>query len=139
ALIDIRDPAEAYSVADFVRDVAEQVAAIQARGNIPLLVGGTMLYFRALLDGLAKMPESDPTVRAQIEEEAAQFGWPYIHAELEKVDPETAATIHPNHSQRLSRALEVYRISGKTMSELRRVQHESDRSGEFSQRYSILE
>ncbi|MGN0920343.1 MAG: tRNA (adenosine(37)-N6)-dimethylallyltransferase MiaA [Cellvibrio sp.] len=139
ALIDIRDPAEVYSVADFVRDVEEQVAAIHARGNIPLLVGGTMLYFRALLDGMAKMPESDPTVRAQIEEEAAQFGWPYIHAELEKVDPETAATIHPNHSQRLSRALEVYRISGKTMSELRRVQHESDRSGEFSQRYSILE
>src|SRR5690606_27789744 len=87
-----------------------------------LLVGGTMLYFKALLDGLADMPAADPEVRAGIEQEAAQYGWPHIHAQLALVDPETAAEIHPNHSQRLSRALEVYRVSGKTMSMLRREQ-----------------
>lgn len=139
ALIDILDPAQVYSVADFVSDVERLVNEIHGRGRIPLLVGGTMLYFRALLDGLAKMPESDPVVRAQIETEAEQHGWPYIHAELTKVDPDTAASIHPNHSQRVSRALEVFRISGKTMTELRRIQHEADRSSDFSKRYSILE
>lgn len=139
ALIDIRDPAEPYSVADFVSDVEREVAAIHARGKIPLLVGGTMLYFRALLDGLAQMPEADPLVRAQIEQEAQQHGWPYVHAQLAVVDPVTAAQIHPNHSQRLSRALEVYRISGKTMSQLREVQHAAPYTDRFSARYSILE
>lgn len=139
ALIDIRDPSEPYSVADFMADVEREVAAIHQRGNIPLMVGGTMLYFRALLDGLADMPETDLTIRAQIEQEAQLHGWPHIHAELTRVDPETAATIHPNHSQRLSRALEVYRSSGKTMAELRRVQHSADKSSDFAARYSILE
>ncbi len=121
-LIDIRDPADPYSVADFLADVEREIAAIHQARRIPLLVGGTMLYFRALLDGLAEMPAADAGVRAQIEREAAQFGWPHIHQLLMAVDPQTAAGIHPNHSQRLSRALEVYRVSGKTMTQFRAEQ-----------------
>lgn len=121
-LIDIRDPREPYSAADFCADAEREIAAIHAQGKIPLLVGGTMLYFKALLDGLADMPEADPEVRAQIERDAAAFGWPYVHQQLAEVDPEMAAEIHPNHSQRLSRALEVFRVCGKTMSELRKEQ-----------------
>ncbi len=122
-LIDIRDPAEPYSAADFCVDAEREIAAIHAQGKIPLLVGGTMLYFKALLDGLADMPEADVAVRAQIELDAINFGWPYVHQQLLAVDPEIAAEIHPNHSQRLSRALEVFRVSGKTMSQLRREQN----------------
>lgn len=121
-LINIRDPSEPYSAADFCTDAGREIASIHAAGKIPLLVGGTMLYFKALLDGLAEMPAADAGVRAQIEREASLYGWPQIHAELNKVDPEAAAEIHPNHSQRLSRALEVYRVSGKTMTQLRREQ-----------------
>lgn len=124
-LIDIRDPSEPYSAADFYVDAQREIAAIHAHGKIPLLVGGTMLYFKALLDGLADMPEADAEVRAKIERDAEEFGWPYVHQQLAEIDPEIAAEIHPNHSQRLSRALEVYRVSGKTMSELRRVQTQS--------------
>lgn len=124
-LLNIRDPAEPYSVADFCDDAEREMADIIAAGKIPLLVGGTMLYFKALLDGLAELPPADNQVRAEIERQAAVHGWAYIHAELARVDPETAAEIHPNHSQRLSRALEVYRISGKTMGEYRRQQREN--------------
>jgi tRNA dimethylallyltransferase len=134
-LIDIRDPSEPYSVADFLADAEREVTDIHRAGKIPLFVGGTMLYFRALLDGLAKMPAADTEVRAQIEREAEEFGWPYVHAQLAAVDPQTAAEIHPNHSQRLSRALEVYRVSGKTMSQLREHQHAQDRAGSFAERY----
>lgn len=116
-LIDIRDPAEAYSAAEFVRDASAAMEEIVAAGRIPLLVGGTMLYFKALLEGLSPMPPSDPKIRAQIEQEAAKSGWPAMHAQLAEIDPECAARLHPNHSQRISRALEVYRISGKPMSE----------------------
>ena len=116
-LVDIRDPAEAYSAAEFVTDATRVIGEILARGKTPLLVGGTMLYFRALLEGLADMPPADPAIRARIERDACVHGWPYIHAELAKVDPESAARIHPNHSQRLGRALEVYRASGVTMTE----------------------
>ena len=116
-LVDIRDPAEAYSAAEFVTDATRVIGEIVARGKTPLLVGGTMLYFRALLEGLADMPSADPAIRARIERDACVHGWPYIHAELAKVDPESAARIHPNHSQRLGRALEVYRASGVTMTE----------------------
>ncbi len=137
-LIDIRDPAEPYSVADFLADAEREIQSIHAQQRIPLLVGGTMLYFRALLDGLAEMPEADAEVRAQIEREAEAFGWPYIHAELQKVDPETAAEIHPNHSQRLSRALEVYRVSGKTMADLRREQH-AKASQSFADRFNLCQ
>ncbi len=137
-LIDIRDPAEPYSVADFLVDAEREIQAIHAEQKIPLLVGGTMLYFRALLDGLADMPAADAEVRAQIECEAEAYGWPHIHRELQKVDPQTAAEIHPNHSQRLSRALEVYRVSGKTMTELRREQQASA-GHSFAERYNLCQ
>ncbi len=115
-LIDIRDPSEPYSVADFCRDARREINDIYQRGKTPILVGGTMLYFKGLLEGLSPMPSANEKVRSEIEREASEKGWPHIHAELEKVDPDSAAKIHPNHSQRLSRALEVYRISGKPMS-----------------------
>lgn len=135
-LIDIRDPSEPYSAADFVADAEREIASIHAEGKIPLLVGGTMLYFKALLEGLADMPEADPEVRARIERDAAEFGWPHVHQQLAQIDPEMAAEIHPNHSQRLSRALEVYRVSGKTMSELRRLQA-SSASRPFHERFNL--
>ncbi len=137
-LIDIRDPAEPYSAADFCADAEREVAAIVAEEKIPLLVGGTMLYFKALLEGLAEMPAADPAVRAQIEQEAETFGWPHIHAQLMAVDPELAAQIHPHHSQRLSRALEVFRISGKTMTELRESQLRHD-DRPFTERYNVVQ
>lgn len=116
-LIDIRDPAHAYNAADFVRDAETAMADIAAAGKTPLLVGGTMLYFKALLDGLSPMPASDPQVRADIERQAERDGWAQLHAELAMVDPLMAENLHPNQSQRISRALEVYRLSGTTMSE----------------------
>ncbi|AMZ72920.1 MULTISPECIES: tRNA (adenosine(37)-N6)-dimethylallyltransferase MiaA [Pseudomonas] len=121
-LIDILDPAEAYSAADFRRDALQAMAEITSRGKIPLLVGGTMLYYKALVDGLADMPAADPEVRAQIEEEAARLGWQALHEQLAVIDPESAARIHPNDPQRLSRALEVYRVSGQSMTALRQRQ-----------------
>ncbi|WP_223523140.1 tRNA (adenosine(37)-N6)-dimethylallyltransferase MiaA [Pseudomonas sp. BF-RE-24] len=121
-LIDILDPAEAYSAADFRRDALQAMAEITARGKIPLLVGGTMLYYKALVDGLADMPAADPEVRAQIEEEAGRLGWQALHEQLAIIDPESAARIHPNDPQRLSRALEVYRVSGQSMTALRQRQ-----------------
>jgi tRNA dimethylallyltransferase len=116
-LIDIRDPASNYSAAEFREDALREMAEIAGRGKVPLLVGGTMLYFKALLDGLAQMPSADAGVRAQIEREAAEHGWPHIHSQLMAVDPDSANRIHPNHSQRLERALEVFRVSGVTMTE----------------------
>ncbi|BBP61786.1 tRNA (adenosine(37)-N6)-dimethylallyltransferase MiaA [Pseudomonas sp. St316] len=121
-LIDILDPAEAYSAADFRRDALQAMAEITARGKVPLLVGGTMLYYKALVEGLADMPAADPEVRAQIEEEAARLGWQALHEQLAVIDPESAARIHPNDPQRLSRALEVYRVSGQSMTALRQRQ-----------------
>ncbi|MFP2769614.1 tRNA (adenosine(37)-N6)-dimethylallyltransferase MiaA [Oceanisphaera sp. KMM 10153] len=117
-LIDLLDPAEAYSAADFRRDALAAMAEISAAGRIPLLVGGTMLYFKALLEGLSPLPGADATVRAQIESEARQYGWNRLHDQLADIDPVAAARIHPNDPQRLSRALEVFRISGKTLTEL---------------------
>lgn len=116
-LINIRDPAKPYSAADFVADANRVVAQILARGRTPLLVGGTMLYFRAFLQGLSDMPEADHVIRAEIAAEAEQHGWPYIHQQLAQVDPQAATRIHPHHSQRLSRALEVFRASGVTLTE----------------------
>lgn len=116
-LIDIIDPLEAYSAADFVTDTIEHVAQIQAQGKTPLLVGGTMMYFNALQKGLAQMPTADPQTRTQIEQEAAQHGWPWLHEQLQKIDPQAAERIHPNDPQRLQRALEVYRLTGKTMTQ----------------------
>jgi tRNA dimethylallyltransferase len=115
-LIDVVDPAERYSAARFVADASAAIAAIRARGNVPLLVGGTMLYFKALFDGLDDLPEADPTVRAAIDARAAQAGWPALHAELAAIDPLTAARLAPNDSQRIQRALEVHRVSGRPLS-----------------------
>ncbi|MEP1473116.1 MAG: tRNA (adenosine(37)-N6)-dimethylallyltransferase MiaA [Halieaceae bacterium] len=116
-LIDILDPAQTYSAADFAADANRLADEICARGKTPLLVGGTMLYFKAFLEGLADMPAADPAIRAQIEAEAEAQGWPHLHAELARVDPTSAERIHPNHSQRLGRALEVYRASGTPISQ----------------------
>lgn len=121
-LIDILDPAESYSAADFRTDALAAMADITARGKIPLLVGGTMLYYKALLEGLADMPPADLQVRAELEEEAQRLGWQALHDQLAAVDPESAARIHPNDPQRLTRALEVYRISGLTMTAHRQRQ-----------------
>ena len=115
-LIDIRDPRQAYSAAEFVADAGRLIADIRSRGKLPLLVGGTMLYFKALFDGLDDMPKADPAVRAALADEAAAQGWPALHAELARVDPATAARLAPNDSQRISRALEVFRVSGRPLS-----------------------
>ncbi|EML9902431.1 tRNA (adenosine(37)-N6)-dimethylallyltransferase MiaA [Morganella morganii] len=117
-LIDILDPSVVYSAADFRRDALAAMTDITAQGKIPLLVGGTMMYFKALLEGLSPLPSADPEIRAQIEARAAQDGWQVLHDELSRIDPVAGARIHPNDPQRLSRALEVYYISGKTMTEL---------------------
>jgi tRNA dimethylallyltransferase len=114
-LIDIIDPASSYSAAQFVADAARLIADIQARGKLPLLVGGTMLYFKALLGGLDDMPPANPTVRAQIDAQATALGWPAMHAKLAAVDAVTAARLSPNDSQRIQRALEVYISTGKTL------------------------
>ncbi|WXL25204.1 tRNA (adenosine(37)-N6)-dimethylallyltransferase MiaA [Ectopseudomonas mendocina] len=118
-LIDIRDPAQSYSAAEFRSDALAAMAESTARGRIPLLVGGTMLYFKALLEGLADMPSADAEVRARLEGRAQAEGLEALHAELRLVDPESAARIHPNDPQRLIRALEVYHVSGQTMTEHR--------------------
>ncbi len=119
-LIDLCDPGSVYSVADFIREATELVQKVVQRGRIPLFVGGTMLYFKALLEGLSDMPATDPLTRRQIEAEARSEGWPAMHHKLMAIDPEYAVTLHPNHSQRIGRGLEVYRLSGKTMSALRK-------------------
>lgn len=120
-LINILDPAEAYSAADFSRDAAVEMERIVAAGRTPLLVGGTMLYFKAFLHGLSPIPASDLVIRAQIEAEAERYGWPHLHQQLQQVDPEIASRLHPNHSQRISRALEVFRGTGKPLSDWQRL------------------
>ena len=117
-LIDIIDPIDVYSAAEFARQAQELAADILARGKLPLLVGGTMLYFKALFDGLSEMPQADEALRAEIDAQAAEQGWPAMHAELARLDPVTAARLAPNDSQRIQRALEVCRLAGKPMSEL---------------------
>lgn len=124
-LLDILDPVDAYSAADFRRDALALIADILERGKTPLLVGGTMLYYKALLEGLSPLPEADPQIRAQIEAEAAAHGWQSLHDELLRIDPVAGTRIHPNDPQRLSRAIEVYRISGKTMTELTQTKGDS--------------
>jgi tRNA dimethylallyltransferase len=121
-LIDILDPAQSYSAAQFRDDALQAMADITARGRIPLLVGGTMLYFKALTEGLAAMPSADPEVRARLEQQAASEGWAALHTELQRIDPVSAQRIHPNDPQRLLRALEVWHISGQTMTQLRAKQ-----------------
>lgn len=117
-LIDIKDPIDSYSAADFRHDAINQIASSLRNNRIPLLVGGTMLYFKALLEGLSPLPPANENIRKAIEEKAEQEGWQSIHAELVKVDPISAARIHPNDPQRLNRALEVYLISGQSLTDL---------------------
>ena len=116
-LIDIRDPLQAYSAAEFARDATRLIADIRARGKLPLLVGGTMLYLKALRDGIDDLPTAQPELRLEIEQQALAHGWPALHAELAQVDPATAARLAPNDAQRISRALEVWRVSGKPLSQ----------------------
>lgn len=117
-LLDIRDPTETYSAAAFCDDARRLMADIAARGRVPLLVGGTMLYFRALLQGLDDLPRADVALRKELEAQAAARGWPALHAELAAVDPATAARLAPNDSQRIGRALEIFRLTGTPMSAL---------------------
>ena len=117
-LIDICDPAESYSAANFRYDAIEEIEKSLSNGRTPLLVGGTMLYFKALIEGLSPLPAADSDIRQLIEEKANKLGWQAIHEELKKVDPVSAQRIHPNDPQRLNRALEVYLISGKSLTEL---------------------
>jgi tRNA dimethylallyltransferase len=111
-LLDLIDPAQAYSAARFADDARRLIDEIRARGNRPLLVGGTMLYFRALLQGLSELPAANPAFRARIEREAARLGWGALHARLAELDPPSAARLHPNDAQRIQRALEIYELSG---------------------------
>jgi tRNA dimethylallyltransferase len=117
-LLDIRDPSESYSAAAFRHDALQCAGQIKARGHMPLLAGGTMLYFKALRDGLNNLPTANPEIRIEIETQAAAIGWPAMHTKLGVIDPVTAARLSPNDSQRVGRALEIWRISGKPMSEL---------------------
>jgi tRNA dimethylallyltransferase len=116
-LVDIVDPTEAYSAGRFRADAERAIAAIDARGRLPIVAGGTMLYFRALMGGLAELPAAQPALRAEIEERAARLGWPRLHAELARLDPASAARIEPTDGQRIQRALEVHRHTGRPLSE----------------------
>jgi tRNA dimethylallyltransferase len=128
-LIDIRDPLHAYNAAEFARDAAALIRAISARGKLPLLVGGTMLYFKALFEPLDAMPAADPAIRAAIEQEAQALGWPAMHAQLAQVDPTTAARLAPADSQRIGRALEVWRSAGVPLSQLQLRSQTSEPEG----------
>ena len=120
-LIDMLDPSEVYSTANFCTDALNKIEALHAQGKIPLPVGGTMMYFKSLLEGISPLPEADVEIRKQLEREANEKGWPALHQELTCVDPVAASRISENDSQRINRALEVYRITGKPMSELQNV------------------
>ncbi len=135
-LLDIRDPAQSYSAAEFERDASALIAEIRARGKLPLLCGGTMLYYKALREGLNALPQANPAVRAQIDQEAAETGWPGLHRQLAGYDPVTAARLSPNDSQRLQRAIEIYRISGKPMSAW--LQEARPRAAQTDQDYDYI-
>lgn len=116
-LVDVRDPHEVFSAADFAREAMAPMQALADRGRVPLLVGGTGLYFSALLDGLSELPEADPAMRARIGEEAAALGWPALHAQMAAADPAAGLRIKPGDSQRITRALEVWRLTGRPISD----------------------
>lgn len=120
-LIDIRDPSESYSAADFCQDALKAIAKSRKNGRIPLLVGGTMMYFKSLIDGISPLPEADKNIRNAIELEAADKGWLAMHEELQSIDPVSAQRIHPNDPQRLARAIEVYRKTGNTLTQLTEI------------------
>ncbi len=117
-VVDVVEPTEAYSAARFVRDALEAVAGIRARGHVPILAGGTMLYFKALTEGLSDLPQADAAIRAALDARAAREGWPALHAELARVDAGTAARLAPTDAQRIQRALEVHAITGRPLSAL---------------------
>ena len=123
-LVDIRNPDEVYSAADFRSEVLTLMSAISERGNIPLLVGGTMLYFKVLIEGIASMPAADSAIREKIVREAETGGWQKVHQRLAEVDPESAARIHPNDPQRLQRALEIWELTGESMTQLHKKQQD---------------
>ena len=128
-LIDIVDPTDAYSAARFRADAIRAIAAIRARGAVPLVVGGTMLYFKALTEGLSALPAADPVVRARISARAASAGWPALHAELARIDPRAAARLEPTDAQRIQRALEVCELAGRPLSELQGAREARDALG----------
>jgi tRNA dimethylallyltransferase len=134
-LIDIRDPGEAYSAGEFRRDAGRLIGEIRARGRVPLLVGGTMLYFRALRAGLATLPPQDPALRARIDARAGELGWPALHAELAQRDPLAASRIHPADGQRIQRALEVLELTGRPLSAL---QAEASPSSIATEAFALL-
>lgn len=131
-LVNILDPSQPYSAGQFVRDAVHAIGDIRKRGKLPVLVGGTMLYFRALRRGLAEMPQADPQVRQEIDAEAGRSGWPALHARLALLDPLTAQRIQPNDGQRIQRALEVHRLTGKTLSELHAQTRPADPAMKFA-------
>ncbi|ANN79141.1 tRNA (adenosine(37)-N6)-dimethylallyltransferase MiaA [Bordetella flabilis] len=137
-LLDIRDPAQSYSAAEFRADAQRLVDDIRSRGRIPLLAGGTMLYFKALREGLDDLPSADPALRASLEARAARIGWPAMHAELARLDPDTAARLKPNDSQRVQRALEVCMVSGRPMSSLLRQAAAQRPTDTDAQRYVTI-
>lgn len=124
-LIDIKDPSESYSAAEFCKDALAEIAAIREQGRIPLLVGGTMMYFKSLIEGISPLPEASAEVRIEIETQAKENGWQALHDELAQVDPISAERIHPNDPQRLTRALEVFRLTGKTLTQLTEIKGET--------------
>lgn len=117
-LLGFCDPADSYSAADFAQDAKKEISEIHKLGRIPLLVGGSMLYFKVLLEGMSDLPAADVDIRNSIQQQADTEGWSSLHKELQKIDPKTAERLHPNHSQRIQRALEVYRITGVSLSDL---------------------
>ena len=131
-LLSFCDPADAYSAADFANDAKKEIADIHSMGRIPLLVGGSMLYFKVLLEGLSDLPSADADIRKGIQEQADREGWASVHQQLQLVDPITAEKLHPNHSQRIQRALEVYKITGTPLSEL-----QSQSQGGIEQDYDV--
>ena len=135
-LINICDPSEAYSAAQFAEDALREMKEIMEKGKIPLLVGGTFLYYRALYEGLSPLPSADQELREQLEEEAKQVGWPQMHQKLHRVDPLAAARIHPNDPQRIQRALEIFELTGESMTTL--LSKENDREFPYSVSKLIL-
>ncbi|WP_170252765.1 tRNA (adenosine(37)-N6)-dimethylallyltransferase MiaA [Colwellia echini] len=120
-LIDLRDPTESYSAADFCRDALAEIAEIRSNNRIPLLVGGTMMYFKSLIEGISPLPTADPEIREAIEKEASTQGWQAMHDQLAEIDPISAERIHPNDPQRITRALEVYRLTCNTLTQLTQI------------------
>ena len=120
-LINLRDANESYSAADFCRDALAEIAEIRSKNRIPLLVGGTMMYFKSLIEGISPLPTANAEVREKIEAEANEFGWQVMHEKLAEVDPISAERIHPNDPQRLTRAIEVYRLTGNTLTQLTQI------------------